>query len=85
MATSRATRRRTDRTSSEVSEQKPPRVENRELDELLGLRMTGRQRSALEWKAKSLGLKTAQNFIREYLQPVFDEYGQQVDGASLAG
>jgi hypothetical protein len=84
MAASRTTRRKNDRASRQVREPKPPRVENRELDELMGLRLTGRQRSALEWKAKSLGLKTAQYFIREYLQPVFDEY-EQVDGASLAG
>ncbi|MBS1693075.1 MAG: hypothetical protein JST91_12720 [Actinobacteria bacterium] len=86
MASSRATRQRADRAPDQDSATKEPRVESRELDELMGLRLTGRQRLALEWKAKQAKKKTPQYFIREYLQPVFDEYEQQmVDGASLAG
>jgi hypothetical protein len=52
---------------------KPRRVENRELPELMGVRMTTDQRQALMWKSKQEGFKSPQDFIRAYLQPVFDE------------
>jgi hypothetical protein len=84
MASSRAARQRKDRAPRQATP-KEPRVESRELDELMGLRLTGRQRLALEWKADQCKKKTAQYFIRDYLQPVFDEYDEHMEGTSLAG
>lgn len=84
MASSRAARQRKDRAPHQATP-KEPRVESRELDELMGLRLTGRQRLALEWKADQCKKKTAQYFIRDYLQPVFDEYDEHMEGTSLAG
>ncbi|MEM6107641.1 hypothetical protein AAHS21_15580 [Mycobacterium sp. 050272] len=85
MASSRATRQRQDRAPRQAAVPKESKVESRELDELMGLRLTGRQLLALEWKADQCKKKSAQYFIRDYLQPVFDEYDEHMEGTSLAG
>lgn len=85
MASSRAGRQRKAPASLQAAPKEPPRVASRELDELMGLRLTGRQLLALEWKADQCKKKSAQYFIRDYLQPVFDEYDEHMEGTSLAG
>ncbi|MEB3023433.1 MULTISPECIES: hypothetical protein [Mycolicibacter] len=51
----------------------PRRVENRVLDDLIGLRVQSGRRQALDWKAKKLGYKTAQDWIRACMEADFDQ------------
>lgn len=72
-ATRTAARSRRRRTSAGAPVSTAPRVENRQLDALIGLRMTSDQKKALEWKAKKLGFKTAQDWIREMTKPEVEQ------------
>ncbi|BCI84706.1 hypothetical protein MTY66_63310 (plasmid) [Mycolicibacterium sp. TY66] len=46
-----------------------PRVENRALPDLVGLRCESK--AALEWKAKQLGYSSAQEWIRDFMGSEF--------------
>lgn len=87
-ATRTAARSRRRRTPVGAPVSRVPRVENRVLDALIGLRMTSDQKTALEWKAKQLGFKTAQDWIREITKPEIEQAVQEKraaeNGESLA-
>ncbi|ORA45535.1 hypothetical protein BST46_25935 [Mycobacterium timonense] len=60
---------------------KPRRVENRVLDSLIGLRVSSEHQKAMDWKAKQLGLKTAQDWIREYMKDAIEQAVQEKQAA----
>ena len=80
--TSAGSRRR--RTPVGAPVPRTPRVENRVLDALIGLRMTSDQKKAMEWKAKQLGFKTAQDWIREMTSPAVEQAVQEKRAAENA-
>lgn len=63
-----------------------PRVENRALPDLVGLRCESKR--ALEWKAKQLGYSSAQEWIRDFMGSEFasaySEYAEVRDLEALA-
>lgn len=61
------------RTHSSAPVATPRRVENRVLDALIGLRLQSDHQKALDWKAKQLGYKTAQDWIRDRMMPEIEQ------------
>lgn len=58
--------------SRAVSPKRPRRIENRLLDALIGLRVSQQERAAMDWKAKQLGYRNAQDWIRHHMRPEID-------------